>query len=224
MTTIRNSIKTDLGIDVVSLGISDASIDLKITEALRKISSYAPRKMLGNFSGDRITMPENTTCVIRVYTSSQGNRVTQNDNDVFSWSTIMMNSGKYIYDPLSILTLRSQMNTLQNYVSFRDWKYIPATRTLLLNNMTSDVVVEYFLPYTELSQVDGNEMVLQKLKEYALALCKIVEGTIRRKLQNTPGAMMLDGDSLVSEGTSEKLRLDEEIPNIFKFLRMGIRV
>ena len=221
---LRAEIQADLGSDVVSLGISDATIDLKITEALRKISAYAPRNIFGTFEGSSIQMPEGTTCVLDVLSGDIASSATYTDNDVFSWSTIMMNSGSSAYDPFTILSMRNQVRTLQGFVRLKDWNYIKETRMLYLSGVdNTQVVVRYMMPYTSVEQV-VDEMVVQKMKEYALALCKIIEGLIRRKLQNTPGAMSLDGDSLVSEGTSEKDRLDSELPQIFKYLRMGLRV
>ena len=223
-TELIEEIKVDLGCDVVSLGITDKTIGLKITEALRKISAYAPRVLYGEFSGSTIEMPEDTVCVLDLLTSSTSDLSTSVDDDVFSWSTIMLNSGGALYDPTSVLMMRQNARAMQSFVRINDWHYDKETKKLYLSGIdTPSVVVKYMVPYKDLSEVK-DEIVLQKVKEYSLALCKIIEGMIRRKLQNTPGAMQLDGDSLVSEGTAEKDKLDSELPTTFKYLRMGLRV
>lgn len=223
-TELIEEIKVDLGCDVVSLGITDRTIGLKITEALRKISAYAPRVLYGEFSGSTIEMPEDTICVLDLLTSSTSDLSTSVDDDVFSWSTIMLNSGGALYDPTSVLMMRQNARAMQSFVRIKDWHYDKETKKLYLSGIdTPSVVVKYMVPYKDLSEVK-DEIVLQKVKEYSLALCKIIEGMIRRKLQNTPGAMQLDGDSLVSEGTAEKDKLDSELPTTFKYLRMGLRV
>lgn len=221
---LREEIKVDLGCDVVSLGISDTTIDLKIQEALRKISSYAPRVLIGSFTGNTIVMPEGTTCVLEILTESMSDSSTAMTDDVFSWSTVMLNSGVSLYDPTSVLTMRQEAKALQSFIRIKDWEYVSETRTLYISGLNkSRVTVKYMVPYQSLSEVT-DEIVIQNVKEYALALCKIAEGMIRRKLQNTPGAMQLDGDALVSEGTSERDRLNSDLPKIFKYLRMGLRV
>lgn len=222
---LRDEIKVDLGIDVVSLGISDKTIDIKIKEALRKISSYAPRVLLGEFSvgTGTVVMPEDTTCVIDVLAESLSDSSNAVTDDVFSWSTIALNSGT-IYDPISVLTMRQGAKAMQSFIRIKDWTYLAETHTLYLSGIDKQrVAVKYMMPYKNINEVT-DEIVLQNVKEYSLALCKIVEGMIRRKLQNTPGAMQLDGDALVSEGTSDRDRLNSELPTIFKYLRMGLRV
>lgn len=222
---LRDEIKVDLGIDVVSIAISDNTIELKIKEALRKISSYAPRVLYMNVSNAPvIDMPEDTLCVVQMMSYDLASGTNYVDNDVFSWTTLMYNSGRGGQDPFSILQLRNQVQNLQSFVSMKDWMYDSATRKLYLSNVEGEnVAIKYMVPYKSLDEVQ-DEIVLQKIKEYALALCKIIEGTIRRKTQSAPGAIQLDGDSMVSEGESEKSRLDQEIPEIFKYLRMGLRV
>ena len=223
---LRNEIKVDLGIDVVSLGISDKTIDIKIKEALRKISSYAPRVLLGEFSvgTGKIEMPEDTTCVIDVLAESLSDSSNAVTDDVFSWSMIALNSGGTVYDPVSVLTMRQNAKAMQSFIRIKDWTYLTEKHTLYLSGIDKErVTVKYMVPYKDISEVT-DEIVLQNVKEYSLALCKIVEGMIRRKLQNTPGAMQLDGDALVSDGTSDRDRLNSELPTIFKYLRMGVRI
>lgn len=222
---IRNEIKVDMGADILSLAISDNTIDIKIKEALRKISSYAPRVLYVTLPASNvIDMPPETTCVVEILTSDATSSTEYVDNDVFSWSVMMQNSGSSMYDPFNVLTLRNQVKTLQGFISLRDWHYDEHSHKLYLSNVQGSVVtVKYMVPYKSVEEIT-DEIVVQKVKEYALALCKIIEGMIRRKTQSTPGAMQLDGDALVSEGTSEKDKLDTDLPQVFKYLRMGIRV
>lgn len=218
-------IKIDLGVDVVSLGISDDTITMKIKEALRKISSYAPRVVIGSFpTSSKIEMPEGTTAVLQIMSGDIASDTTMVDNDVFGWTTIMMNSGSSMYDPYTILQSRQNVRTLQSFIKITDFYFDKDKCELYISGATqSTLVVRYMMPYRKVEEIQ-DELVMQKVKEYALALCKIIEGMIRRKLQNTPGAMQLDGDSLVSEGNAEKDKLDQELPRTFKYMRMGIRI
>lgn len=219
------SIKTDLGCDVLSLGISDRTIQEKIREALRKISAYAPRVVVGSFpTAPKIKMPEGTTSVLQIMSGDIASDTTMVDNDIFGWTTIMMNSGASMFSPYTILESRQNVRTLQQFIKITDFYYDKENEELYISGATRDtLVIRYMMPYVQLDEVK-DELVLQKVKEYALALCKIIEGMIRRKHQNTPGAMQLDGDSLVSEGTAEKSTLDQELPRTFKYMRMGVRI
>lgn len=228
MTTTEDlirEIKIDLGTDVVSLGISDETITQKIHEAMRKISSYAPKVEIQSFdTAGKIKMPEGTTAVLQIMSGDIASDTTLVDNDVFGWTTIMMNSGSSMYDPYTVLQSRQNVRTLQQFIKLTDFYFDKQKCELYVSGATkSKLVIKYMIPYRDIDEIK-DELVIQKIKEYALALCKIIEGMIRRKLQNTPGAMQLDGDAMVSEGNSEKDKLDRELPTTFKYLRFGVRV
>lgn len=223
-----NEIKADLGADINSLGISDETIILKINEALRKISSYAPYRESASFPvvENKVVMPEDTVAVSRVYNltslNNKGTTLYQNDTDLFSVSRYLYNYND-LSDPFIFLMQKNQLTTLQNFINISDWTYDKHKNTLYLNNFSGNSIsVLYLRKYKDLLEIQEDD-ILQIIKEYSLALCKIIEGNIRRKLQNAPGAIQLDGDALVSEGTSEKQRLDETIPKTFSYLRFGIR-
>ena len=91
-----------------------------------------------------------------------------------------------------------------------------------IEDEANDVISDLGAKLSDLEEIEDAD-ILQIIKEYALALCKIIEGNIRRKLQSAPGAISMDGDALVSEGTAEKSRLDEYIPKQFSYLRFGVR-
>lgn len=223
-------IRADLGADVNSLGISDDTIKLKINESLRKIASYSPYADTESFpvSNGKVELPEDTVSVIRVLNQttvgSRGDvRLYDNDIDLFSVSRYLYNHND-LSDPYLFLMQKNQLNTLQNFISLRDWRYDPHNNVLYLNNFEGNrVSLVYLRKYRTLEEIFDVDVV-QTVKEYSVALCKIIEGQIRRKLQSAPGAIQMDGDALVSEGTAEKQRLDEWIPKRFTNLRFGIRV
>ena len=227
-----DEIKFDLGSDVNSLGISDDTIQRKIYEALRKISAYAPYMVLESFDvkENKITMPEDTVTVIDVLsrklstnTQASGTTLYQNDNDLFSYSRYLYNYNN-VSDPYIYLMQKNSLNTLQTFISLKDWWYDNVRKELYLNNNSDkSITVKFLRKYREIKEVN-DDLIIQKVKEYALALCKIIEGNIRRKLQSAPGAIQMDGDQLVSEGMQEKQILDETLPIDFQYLRMGIRV
>lgn len=227
---LRDEIKVDLGSDVNSLGISDTSIELKIKEALRKVSSYSPYRELKSFDvvGGRVSMPDTTTAVLAIYNHdpSRGNSTpsVSEDQDLFSLRKYVYGYGGGLTDPFTYMTQVNQVKTLQGFISLKDFMYDRNSKTLFINDFSgSSATVEYLRAYESLEEVTS-EQALQVIKEYTLALCKIIEGHIRRKLQSAPGSIQMDGDALVSEGTSEKASLEASLPDMFKYLRFGLRV
>lgn len=222
-------IKVDLGSDICTLGISDESIELKIKESLRKVASYAPYSVVQTFDNvlSSIELPDGTCTVIQCLTedtstSTDRNSPAYDEQDLF-------NATRYIYnynslsDPYIYMMKASELKTLQNMISLSDWYYNKENHTVYFNNPPSTTItIRYLRKYLSVEEISDPD-ILQTVKEYALALCKIIEGNIRRKLQNAPGAVSMDGDSLVSEGSSEKSKLDDWIPKQYANIRFGLR-
>lgn len=224
-------IKVDLGYDINSLGISDDSIALKIHEALRKISTYAPYVAVEMFKveGSSAQLPEDSTTVLEVLNlnnpSATNTRVIADDTDLFSVSRYLYNYND-LMDPYIFLMQKNAVSTLQSFVKLTDYRFEKSTHKLYLSNNNKgiqEVCVRYLRRYRSVEEIEDDD-ILQTVKEYALALCKIIEGNIRRKLQSAPGAIQLDGDSLVSEGMSEKQLIEDKLVRRFQNLRFGIRV
>lgn len=229
LSELVSEIKVDLGCDINSLGISDESIALKVHEALRKISVYAPFVCTEMFdaSGNAIKLPNDTTTVLEVLNldkpSATNARVIADDTDLFSVSRYLYNYND-LSDPYIFLMQKNAVSTLQNFVRLTDYRFEKSTHTLYLSNVhISRACIKYLRKYRSVEEIEDLD-VLQRVKEYALALCKIIEGNIRRKLQNAPGAIQLDGDSLVSEGMSEKQAIEDKLVAEFQNLRFGVRV
>lgn len=229
LTELVEEIKVDLGIDINSLGISDNSIALKVHEALRKISIYAPYVCTDMFSleGGVAQLPSDATTVIEVLNldkpSATNAKVIADDTDLFSVSRYLYNYND-LSDPYIFLMQKNAVSTLQNFVRLTDFRFEKATHKLYLSNGNiSRLCVKYLRNYRSVEEIEDID-VLQRVKEYSLALCKIIEGNIRRKLQSAPGAIQLDGDSLVSEGMEEKRSIEDRLVTEFQNLRFGIRV
>ena len=119
---------------------------------------------------------------------------------------------------------KNAVSTLQNFVRLDDYHYDKNSHTILISNHDgSDLTVKYLRKYRSFEEIEDVD-IQQTVKEYALALCKIIEGEIRRKLQSAPGAIQLDGDSLVSEGMSEKQAIEDGLVSKFQNIRFGIRI
>ena len=228
MLDLVEEIKIDLGCDVNSLGIKDTSIEVKIREALRKISVYAPYVCTEMFTINNgvVQLPDDANTVVEVMNlakpSATNAKVVADDTDLFSVSRYLYNYND-LSDPYIFLMQKNAVSTLQNFVKLTDYHYNKSEHKLYLSNFHGqDLCIRYLREYRSVEEITDTD-VLQTVKEYALALCKIIEGNIRRKLQSAPGAIQLDGDSLVSEGMSEKQDIESRLVSQFQNLRFGIR-
>lgn len=229
ITDLVNEIKIDLGCDINSLGISDTSIEAKINESVRKISIYAPYVCTETVkvSNSKIELPSDTTTVVGILNFNKASatraRVIADDTDLFSVSRYLYNYND-LMDPYIFLMQKNAVSTLQSFVRLDDYHYDKNTHTVYISNHEGEeLTIKYLRKYRSIEEIEDVD-ILQRVKEYALALCKIIEGNIRRKLQSAPGAIQLDGDSLVAEGTSEKQAIEDRLPTEFQNIRFGIRV
>lgn len=230
LSDLVDEIKVDLGSDINSLGISDESITLKIKQALRKVSSYAPYRAIDSFDVEnhRVQMPESTSAVLGIYNHERGSTLDGSpgdpDIDLFTVRKYIYGNSQGFRDPYIMLQQVNQAQTLQGFVSIKDFMYDRNSRVLYLSDFRSPrATIDYLRAYTSIEEV-ASEQVLDTIHEYALALCKIIEGEIRRKLQSAPGAISMDGDALVSEGNASKATIESELASKFSFLRFGLRV
>jgi hypothetical protein len=219
------SIKSELGGDIVSLAIADTTIKLKIGESLRKVGAHSPLTKVESFTvtGEKVLLPEGSIAVVDIMSSKDPNNISRgrdDEIDIFSPTTYMMNGD---VDPTSYLIRRNEIDSVMNFVERTDWYYVKESRTIYLNYYNRPTAtVKYLKKYTDVSEIVEDD-VLDIVQNYALALCKIIEGGIRRKLSQSPGAMVMDGTELVQEGKEEKTALEEQIKKQFTNLRFGIR-
>ena len=225
---MRSEIKVDLGCDINSLGISDNTIDVKIKEAVRKVGAYAPQVCIESFpiSNGKVEMPEDTVAVVQMLSNSDVSKSSMevaDDRDLFSVSRYLYNYND-MNDPHILLMQRTGIKTLQQFVSLKDTYYNKQDHCLYLSNIQeSKITLKYLRKIRDFIEITDPD-IIQIIKEYALSLCKIIEGEIRRKLQSAPGAIHLDGDNLVSEGMSEKSDIESRLIKDFQNIRFGIRV
>lgn len=225
MTEFVASIKSDLGGDVISLGISDTTVEQKVKESLRKIGSYAPRVITESLPvhQEKVQLPEGTIGVHNVLSTKDVINTPRggDDIDIFSINNQMLS--KKDADPTAYLLRKTELDQTMNFIEVTDWYFVKDSRILFLNYYNRPTAtVKYLKKYTDVSEIQDDD-IIDVVKNYALSLCKIVEGNIRRKLANAPGAIAMDGEQLVSEGNEEKRTLEESFKREFSNLRFGFR-
>ena len=93
------------------------------------------------------------------------------------------------------------------------------TKILHIVPKPDDSLLKMFIEVFHQSTTD--ELLNERfVREYTLALCKITLGSIRSKFQSLPGfnnAVSLDGETLRTEGATEKEALETDLIKEFKW-------
>lgn len=226
INTMVSEIRSELGGDVISLAIKDETIKINIGKSLRKIGAYSPKVMTASFPvvGEQVVMPEGTIAVQSVLSTRDASDARRggDDYDIFDQQKVLTNYGGDI-DPMTQLMRRNEIESLGNFIEVTDWYYLKDSRTLYFNYYNRPAAtIKYLKKYTDVSEITDDD-VLDYIQQYAIALCKIAEGSIRRKLEQAPGAIPMDGEQLVQEGKEEQQNLEEKIPKALSNLVFGIR-
>jgi hypothetical protein len=179
-------------------------------------------------------LPEGLTEIMQMYdySSSLGNA-----NELFTLENYMWNMGLLpeTFGPFSLVGYHASLaylKDLRRYLPSKfHWLYIRGNNTLKLNPVPDEDQHHKFImlhcymaeQYTVEGFDEEREEFIEKIYEddwfqkYCLAEAKITLGLIRRKFANFTSigntGIQLDGDSLISEGNSEKEKLEEQLKN-----------
>ena len=226
-------IRTKLGEPKVRVELANSHIEANLSDAVNFYREYARDNgnqrgylVVDMEKGERLyTLPENIMAVGAVKQGPSGN--------TSAWVLATM-SGAMASDALSLRTFDMVSYTMLNH-----WiKYLRAvTRSqwrFLFNNNNKELTVmptpssnlRLFLSVYRENSVE--EMLNdQFIREYALAMCKVSLGTIRKKFGSLPGfggSVSLDGSDMVSEGKEEMKVLEDDLIVSFKYSRPPLPV
>ena len=217
-------IKTSLGYPVVNVYMTDDMIQQQITFALMKVIPYVNAVEFLETSSKVTTFTDKIVyAVLRVhstnssYSNSEVSQSSTNYYDILLASSIYNQMGGYNSSGSSGDTTKALSNyALYNY-AYEDTKQNldPIGFRLIGNQLFIDGDNP---PYTIEAVTDKSihymsEDYITWVMEYSLALCKTVCGEIRSHVKVTGSPIELNGESLKSEGASEKSALEEKLGN-----------
>lgn len=231
--TIIEDVMIELGYPVISLYITQSQINQMIDFAVRKCASKASPKFLSTFyaRGCVDVSGYDMEAVSAVYRgdmnstssdSGSGEGCSACGSDGFMGCNICEKLCTYrgysmgllkgdwnneLYDMLAWQNARSQMQSLTLY----DWYLDYTEQKLYLDNYTGFVTVEYTKSHITAEDLNHDTSWYGWVRDYTLALCKVIEGRIRNKFKVSSAPFEIEADELIQEGNSDKQELEQQL-------------
>lgn len=220
---IKRYVRRMLGEPVIEVEIENETIDEIIDQALGIYGTYKPVEKVGTInilSGQQkydLTATEVGKGIIEVFRpDAMRSPISLDQFDVFKYHTHLPNldPGDYYMERVWWKEVRMSAGSDDDW--FLDFNYDDGTAVFYVNPIPSS---SYTLNYRyvvdpTLAQIPASDDDL--IKDYILALCKIVVGEIRSKFQGVEGAegsIVMNGEALKAEGKEEKQTFDDYLAN-----------
>lgn len=112
-----------------------------------------------------------------------------------------------MYNLLAIQNSRAQMNSM----ILSDWYLDNGDQKLYLDNYNGWITIEYTKSRIKIEDLAHDTAWLGWVRDYTLALCKIIEGRIRGKFKVQSAPFEIEADELISEGNNDKQELEQKL-------------
>lgn len=230
--TIIDDVMIELGYPVISLFITQSQINQMIDFSVRKCANKACPRFLATFnaSGCVDVKGYDIEAVSAVYkasginggSGSPGEGCGGCDSDGFMGCNICEKLCNYrgysmglvngdwdnqLYDLMAWRNARSQMNSMQLY----DYYYDNVEQKLYLDNFSGLITVEYTKAHITIEDLNQDTSWQGWVRDYTLALCKIIEGRIRNKYKVPNAPFEIESDELINEGNNDKQELEQKL-------------
>ena len=224
MTAIMDEVRLKLTGDVVDLELSDASLIKIINSCLREVQRY-----IDTFGV--ITVPFKKCIDVKEYKMNSviGVRRAEGYNTeteevgisvadplyVSQWQILtgtgnISNIGDYVSNYASWSTLQQIKNTTSTDLSFIYDKHEEKLYVNVSQALPGNITIMYIPRFDDVSEITS-DFWIDVLIRMAVAQTKIVVGRVRSKFKQSNALWVLDGDTLLQEGTSELTSLREEL-------------
>ena len=201
-------IKTQLGYPVINLYIQDDMIRKQIDISLRKVAPWCDA-IEQLYVTEKVTTFSDKKLFAVIRVTSLDSSITQSTND---------SGGMSYYDLLISKSIHNQTSSLVNKALYK--YYSTETRSTLCPIGFRLVDQTLYIdgdnpPYQVEAVTDGSLVKMSQnycswCEDYSLALFKIIEGEIRRKIKVTGSPIELSSE-LLSDGRAEKEALEAKL-------------
>lgn len=223
MQAIKDEVQLKLTGDILDMELSDASLTKIINSSLREIQRYIDTVAM-------VTIPYSKCIDMSAYKvssvigvrRSEGYMVESDNNSAVmdpmyasQWQILsglgnVTNLTDYAYNYASWNTILQIKNTTSTDLAFH---YDKLSNNLYINvssNLPETVTVIYVPRFDDVSQITS-DFWIDVLIRHAVAQTKIVVGRVRTKFKQSNALWVLDGDTLLQEGTTELTTLRDEL-------------
>lgn len=231
--SIIEDVMVELGYPVISLYITQPQINQMIDFSVRKCAAKASPRFLSTFyaRGCVDVSGYDMEAVSAVYQGDMGASSSEGEGsegcqncgaDGFMGCNICERLCTYrgyslgllkgdwnneIYDLLALQNARAQMQSFTLY----DWYLDYTNQKLYLDNYTGLITVEYTKSHINAEDLCHDTFWFSWIRDYTLALCKVIEGRIRSKFKVNSAPFEIESDELIQEGNSDKQELEQQL-------------
>ena len=226
MQAVKDEILLKLTGDVLDMELSDASLTKIINSSLREIQRYIDTVVLETIpyskcidmsqckhkvssvigvrrsEGYMVDSEETTSAVMDPMYASQW--------QILSGLGNVTNLTDYAYNYASWNTILQIKNTTSTDLAFHYDKMSNKLYINVASNLPKNVTVIYVPRFDDVSQITS-DFWIDVLIRHAVAQTKVVVGRVRTKFKQSNALWVLDGDTLLQEGTTELTALREEL-------------
>lgn len=203
---LRNGILTSLGHPVVAVELSDEQLDLAVSRAINEVRPYiTDTKLITVQTAQKIDLSSyHVSFITHVY------KVPESDisRDPFSFTGIVVSDDANVFQ----LYEQGLMDRIIGSVR-EDLSYMWDDPYLYLDTgypSSTSVTIEYVPIYETADQIN-NPVWENTILNFAIAFAKEMLGRIRSKHSVSSSPIQLDGNTLLSESSSELANLRQKL-------------
>lgn len=212
--SISKYITTMLGGSTVKVELDEDDLDQVIQQALNKMRAYyyGVRYIQVDGVNPIDLSSHNIIDIVGIYETGS-NGITQLQSQMF------LNPGVFVYNSdfkdnyIAYLEYAKLASSYQN-VNNLTWKYDSLTGLLYLSKQ-QECVLKCRVKVMTPSDIEEDSRWYAWIKDYSLALAKVLVGRKRSKYTLSNGQYQLDGDQLIQEGNADIVRLEEGMAGSF---------
>lgn len=212
--SISKYITTMLGGSTVKVELDEEDLDQVIQQALDKMRAYyyGVRYIQVDGVNPIDLSSHNIIDIVGIYETGS-NGITQLQSQMF------LNPGVFVYNSdfkdnyIAYLEYAKLASSYQN-VNNLTWKYDSLTGLLCLSKQ-QECVLKCRVKVMTPSDIEEDSRWYAWIKDYSLALAKVLVGRKRSKYTLSNGQYQLDGDQLIQEGNADIVRLEEGMAGSF---------
>ena len=230
MQAIKEEVRLELTGDVVDLELSDASLTKIVNKSLREIQRYIDTLSMVTvpFSkcidvSDPDVFPYKVSAIVGVR-RAEGYMVEANTENASTtmdpmyasqWQILsglgrVTNLSDYAYNYASWNTILQIKNTTSTDLAFHFDKISNKLYINISSNLPETITILFIPRFDDVSQLTS-DFWIDVLVRMAVAQTKIAVGRVRSKFKQSNALWVLDGDTLLQEGTTELSALRQEL-------------
>lgn len=224
ITALKEEIQLKLTGDVLEMELSDASLTKIVNSSLREIQRYIDTVAIITIPYSRcIDLSDYKISSVIGVRRSEGYMIdTEESNGAVmdpmyasQWQILsglgnVRNLTNYAYNYASWNTILQIKNTTSTDLAFQYDKMSNKLYVTVSSNLPETITILYIPRFDDVSEITS-DFWIDVLIRHAVAQTKIVVGRVRTKFKQTNALWTLDGDTLLTEGTTELTALREEL-------------